>query len=314
MGYTIEYNRQFIRSECGITPVWLCGSNNVYEYHNGRNRRSRDWSVFCRFLGMTEEAMLAEVSTWTSGGEHWMRRGKWISDEGLKEWIHSGCASAVSVEDIIALNRISFISCRISVWGEAKYEGARALCNVRTTKEFDDWIKQAKTEIDASAAKGWHAYPIIDFRKEDLRHPHPATDTQGQGFLVKSKFGYLSEIPDGGNELQYTRDIRSAHVFSFAEAAKTVNTSCGTWEKARIISAKGKDAPYDSVILVTDRSGGNSYYVRRSSKKIWTSYAEENAKVYPRRTDANSALKRLSSVLAKLGWTAQVVKRSNAIS
>lgn len=174
--------------------------------------------------------------------------------------------------------------------------------------------KMFKAEIDASAAKGCHAYPIIDFRKEDLRHPYPATDTQDQGFLVKSKFGYLSENPAGGNELQYTRDIRSAHVFSFAEAVKTLNTSCGTWKKARIVSAKGKDAPYDSVILVTDRNGGNSYYVRRSSKRIWTSYAEENAKIYPRRTDANSALKRLSSVLTKMGWTAQVIKRSNAIS
>ena len=243
-----------------------------------------------------------------------MRRGKWITDKGLKSWVRSGCASAASVEDIIALNQMPCIPCYISVWRETSHEPYHLMEYVSTTAELDTWISLAKAEIAALKAKGCHAFPIINFRREELRHPHPSTGTQDQSFLVKCKYGYLRENPVDGNEHQYTRDIRSAHVFSFVEAVKTVTTSCEPWEKARIISAKGKDAPYDSVILVTDRSGGSSYFVRRSSRKIWTSYAEENAKVYPRRTDANSALKRLSSVLAKLGWTAQVVKRSKVIT
>ena len=56
MSYDICYDRVFIRSGMGITPMWLVGSNNCTETVWGldgkcHERRERHWSPLCNMAG-----------------------------------------------------------------------------------------------------------------------------------------------------------------------------------------------------------------------------------------------------------------------
>ena len=54
MSYTIEYNRQFIKSKNGYIPCWLHGDNNVTEGWGKNERRCRNWGVFMNWIDVTE--------------------------------------------------------------------------------------------------------------------------------------------------------------------------------------------------------------------------------------------------------------------
>ena len=61
MSYSIEYNRQFIKTENGYTPCWLVGDNNVTEGFGRNERRVRNWSVFMNLLDVTEDELVEKA-------------------------------------------------------------------------------------------------------------------------------------------------------------------------------------------------------------------------------------------------------------
>ena len=61
MSYTIEYNRQFIKTKNGYIPCWLHGDNNVTTGYGKNERRVRSWSVFMNWLDVTEDYMLEHI-------------------------------------------------------------------------------------------------------------------------------------------------------------------------------------------------------------------------------------------------------------
>jgi hypothetical protein len=83
MSYEIVYNRQFLKIDGKIIPLALYGSNNCTEYHNGRERREREWySMYFnagnQIIAVTEEEILNTIQSYTGGKyqQHFMKNSK----------------------------------------------------------------------------------------------------------------------------------------------------------------------------------------------------------------------------------------------
>ena len=168
MSYTIEYDRQFIRSELGITPVWLSGDNNVTTGYGRRERRVRNWHVFMSLLACTKEELLAAVEPMKGGyQEHWKKGGRWVDDAGLTRWVENGCKAAASIEGIISQNCLSWIRCSLLDYSDGGYGKTTHEEKITTTEAFDAWIQEIKPLITTGKI-----YPIISFNSgEPIKHP-----------------------------------------------------------------------------------------------------------------------------------------------
>ena len=120
MSYSIEYNRQFIKTENGYTPCWLVGDNNVTEGFGRNERRVRNWSVFMNLLDVTEDELVEKAKElFNSYDQHWKRGSTWVSNKGLISWVKSGCKKAATVEDILSVNPyMSRIHCYLVYYDE----------------------------------------------------------------------------------------------------------------------------------------------------------------------------------------------------
>lgn len=178
MSYTIEYDRQFIKSNEGFTPVWLAGENNVTERYMGRERRVRDWSIFHNFLGMSNVDMIVALTPSLTGvNEHWMKNGKWVTDDKLINWIHSGCSNAATVEEITEANWKHFVNCYITVWKKELQE-----CKLYIHVDFD---KEHET------VEQW-AHRVVErvkaLRKENRMEAfYPASSAPGDNYVNNIK-------------------------------------------------------------------------------------------------------------------------------
>ncbi len=108
MSYEIVYAREFIKLSDGrIIPMILCGSNNCYETSgSGRDRRARNWSTFFYKANINPAFTVAELmqrvysyvpSTY---GEHFMRNGKYVDDDGFVRFFGNGIKNAKTFEEI----------------------------------------------------------------------------------------------------------------------------------------------------------------------------------------------------------------------
>ena len=102
------YASQFIRTETGITPCILAGSNNVWEA--GNKRRVRNWSCFRNLVDVSAERLMKEAESMIGSEyqEHWKANNKWVDDAGLMRWMKSKIKGAATVEDIMMAIRYSF--------------------------------------------------------------------------------------------------------------------------------------------------------------------------------------------------------------
>ena len=306
MRYTIEYDKQFIKSGSGFTPCWLAGDNNVWEpTFKGKERRARSWSVFWNLLGVSEQDILDEVKA-TLGGynQHWQKNGKWVDDEGLIRWIRNGCKNAATIEDILAANRRRAVRCYISSW--EGHDSSTLLDEwISTTEQLDKWITVFKKVRAGLAAKGTSCYPVIAFDEEKLVHPRAATAKMPEKVLLRRGSGrstcYLSKYESGrGHEWAY--DIKKAMVLDYEEAEKLKKEDLSDWmRKATIVSADAKDAPYNAVIQFTDGSRAGSYVLKRTKNRLYTTSFVNRAHHYRDEASAKAALKKLQGPFQHVG-------------
>ena len=105
MGYTIVYDKKFIKTNGGIIPLVLAGSSNCYTHtFAGREKRERSWCCFA-YDGpcMTEEALMAEIrkKVPSTYGEHFVYNGKWVDDNGYVNFFKSGIKNALTLEELV---------------------------------------------------------------------------------------------------------------------------------------------------------------------------------------------------------------------
>ncbi len=309
MSYTIEYNRQFIRSANGITPVWLAGESNVWESTGGNSRRCRDWSVFQNLLGVTQEELLATVQSFLGyHSQHWIRNGKWVDDKALLSWVKLGCKRAASVEDILLENKdkVSGIRCSISIWEDNTHRRSHDR-TIKTTEEFDAWLELAKVEIAAIRAKKQMAFPIVDFGVEDLRHPQTIERDSDFKVLFKHKCSYLMELSSSGNS-SWSRDIRKACVFSYEEAISIKQEQKYGWiAESRLVSASRKDYSFNAVLRVRSGVYTGEYVLKRTRNRLHFTRIKEYAKHYATAGAAEKAREKIEAAYVNQGISLEVV-------
>lgn len=308
MSYTIEYNKQFIKSEAGITPCWLAGDNNVTQGYGTYERRARDWGCFHNLIGVTEEDILESVQPCLGGyGEHWKKNGKYIDDAGLIRWIKNGVKSAATVEEIICANPISSIKCYLSVWGKDFEHCNESLSYCKTTEEFDSWIALAKQRTAELKAEEKSAYPVVDFTIENLRHP--ITKELPDRVLFQKGNMYLSEIVDK-HSTHWSPNIKDALEFTKDEAQTLINAASPfEWPRtSTVTNAERKAMPYDAVLRFKSGPYKGQYIQKRTSSKIYMTSNESFAKAYASEFTAEKALRSLQPAVASKGEL-EIVKK-----
>jgi len=234
-----------------------------------------------------------------------MRNGRWVDDKSLLNWVRLGCKRAAAIEDILLENqdRISGIRCSLSIWeGDTHRHGINT--TVKTTEEFDAWLKLAKVEIETIRAKKNMAFPIIDFGVEDLRHPMP--HDSNCNVLFRYNQSYLQEISAPDSSI-WSQDIRKAHVFSYNEAIKIKKEQRHGWiAGAKLVSASAKEHPFDATLRVTCGSYGGKYVLRRTKGKLYFTGIQENAKHYATAAEAEKAKRRIEAAYSTRGISLEV--------
>lgn len=308
MSYTIEYDRQFVESNLGITPCWCAGENNVTTGQGRHERRVRDWGVFYNLLGATEEQIIEAVQPSLGGyNEHWRKNGKWVDDAGLLRWIHNGCKNAASIEDILAANNRSGVPVKLSVWTSGLENSHELERLVTTTEEFDAWIGEAKSRIEEIRAEKGSAYPIVAFWSDTISHPKPVSAKHPEYVLLKHGKRYMYECNERGSS--WTTDATKAMVFSYDDA-KTLQKEqrYGHIAEAILVNAAIKDEPFDCVLRFADgrREG---YYVQNVTKgNMNITLSAKYAKHYRNYKTAEEARKKLQ--LRYSGGTLEIVNHA----
>lgn len=147
MSYEIVYDRQFIKSPAGITPLVLSGSNNCTEITpSGRERRARDWGVLFGDPAQSEQDLINNAESCCDGTyqEHFVRNGKWVDDRAFLRFIRNGICKALTIEELRMYRPGTYLRCSISVW-EPEYRHHTELeTTVKSSEELVAWIASAR--------------------------------------------------------------------------------------------------------------------------------------------------------------------------
>ena len=275
MSYTICFDKQFIKSNRGITPCWLAGDNNVTRpTYKGREAVARDWCVFHNMIGTTEEALISHIQPFLHGYEqHWKQNGKWVDDAALIRWLKNGCKNAAFIEDILAANRLKCVRVYASIWYPETETCKYFDCHkteldkrVSTTEELDGWIDEFNAR---KKNKNYEAiFPVIDFGENKLIHPITKTPDPEKRYVMKRGNHYIYDISD--TSVSYDTDPRKAKVVTKEEydvlCASNPFFNPHFEKQPKLVDASIREDPFNAVIRVNDRCW--TYYIVSVAKGI----------------------------------------------
>lgn len=277
MSYMIEYNRQFIRSGLGYTPLWLAGSNNATQYsHTSRREiRERDWYPWMQMVGASEDELIKQAEKLGENSvECWYRKGKWIGEDGVVKWVKSGIKSAATIENIISANYglyLGYLGCSLTVYpkdGGCKDRKTEEATSVRTTEEFDAWILRVReyvaTHPGAEVYYNIEGLSIMNFVRpiscEDEKS-HSPTDK------VNIRVGefYISHVDN--RSMTTSRNRALAMTFTRAEATELLRKRGYAFHShPKIVAVSDKDVNAANAVLY--HKDHSSYVVGISSRHL----------------------------------------------
>lgn len=308
MSYTIEYNRQFIKTKNGYIPCWLAGDNNVTTGWGKHERRARDWSVFHNWLDVSEEFMVEEVKKmYNDYDQHWKKGSSWVTNEGLVRWIKNGCKQAGTIEEILEVNPyLKGVNCYISYWDAEDNRKQELYSVISTSKGLEEWVHKAKQFIKVSKQQGlkW-VFPNIDFVKEDLKHPVSSQTEKvyndSDKFILSRKGQYLCDISDRCSN--WTYDIKEAKIFTYGEIVDMKERYSGTYigttvVESRLVPASKVDSKR-FVLKFADGSYRGQYIGKSAGGRISLSYSPKGAKIFSSKKTAESAIENKYSFVVK---------------
>lgn len=310
MSYTIEYNRQFIKTKNGYIPCWLHGDNNVTEGWGKNERRCRNWGVFMNWIDVTEEYMLEHIKElYNSYDQHWKKGSTWVTNEGLLRWVKNGCKSAGTIEEIIAVNPyLRNVDCHIVFYDSEDKRQEILKSTITSSKGLEEWlnkVKAFKNSPEYQGCKGF--YPVVDFFIEDLKHPVSNKYLDGiedsDEFVLKNKNGYLVNI--NGSSSNWAKDIRNATVFKYSEIKelkeKYAGTLSGSWlAEAKLVKAAKKNQKKFVIKFVSGTFSGQ-YIGNKGKGKINLSYYPSSARQFTSHKAAEKAINDMAYVVQKYG-------------
>lgn len=232
MSYTICYDRRFIKSGLGITPMWLAGDSNCYEPRRtikGRSyeRRDRSWQPLFNMAGVPAEELMEKVRSCTPSKyqEHFKYRGKWVDDKAFIAFVEKGIKNAVTIEELEKAAGHSAFSAKLSVWkynpekGYSDMEKPEQVQRISTTAELDEWISLCKMRME-SKQEGESIYFHIDLYTDEPI-PFPKMPPKNCPVMIREKArkfgGYLAKIEEKG--ISFSPVPEDAMIFPNADAA-----------------------------------------------------------------------------------------------
>lgn len=315
MSYEILYDTQFIRSESGITPVILSGSNNCTEvnWSAGRRyeRRERSWWVLFNRVGVSEDDFMENIQKMTGWAyqEHWKSHGKWVDDAALLRWAKNSIKRAATIESIFLHNRHhGSVQCYVSVWENG--ENRTALDRyIHSTEEFDEWIRDVN-RLQTTLQPKSSAYPIVTFW-EGMNHPSPKTFAPDERVVLKRKNEFLTEYSAGHSF--WSPYAKEALVMTYRQTEEILkNRDIPGIDGAKVYRAKADDSSKYVHIKVTEQQTGcTSYYKRARRYSIMTTAYPQYAKCFLP-VNAKQAVKRMQSKYTKLTFELVPVEESDS--
>ena len=291
MSYTIEYDRIFLKSKLGYTALWLHGDNNVYERtFSGRDRRSRDWGIMSDFLGVSEDYMIKQFESYFNDyDEHWMRFGKYLTNKQTITWIKMGCNSAVTVEELLELNR-PYLDIVAYIWDyDRKYENELRRY-IRTTADLDNWITDFKTFTKTHQGYRSEYFPKIVLDQEKIKKPQKDRDIDDNDkYILKGRLGYVHEL-HGRNTISYTKNIQEAQEYTGLDIQSIFESHA--YDYANLKPMKKNDFPYNAVIEADYH--GICYISEITRNRMRFASEKKYAKHYKNIQDAEKHIKQLS--------------------
>lgn len=285
MSYTIEYNRQFIRTSYGYIPCWLAGDNNVWTGSGRYDKRVRDWSVFHNWVNVSEEEMIETMKKYFNDyNQHWKRNSKWVTNDGLISWIKSGCRNSATIEEILQINRYLYngVHCYVVVYDMDDRRNVIMDTYIKTNLEMDRWsLAVSSFQKNNMENKEYRSiYPSVDFVIEELKHPVRNKEiVTGKEYILKYKRGYVTDFKNGG--LSYCSNLKSAKVFSYEDLEELrENSEVKKYlEECKILDAALKGRKQYMLYIDTGR---NSYYsyVSKGRGKFYLNASPITSKKY----------------------------------
>lgn len=283
MSYDIVYDKVFLKTTSGnITPVTLQGSNNLsetsYDSH-GRphERRCRSWGVMYNLLDKSPVDILCAVGAGDPDDQCFKEYGKWVTREGLCNFLENGIKNAITVEDLLAsTSDCRAVSCSVTVYyggDEPSQLGMQSNCY--TTKEFESWIFGAKELAEAIKGHG-KAYFTVNFGGDNaLRRARKRPEGR---VAVKQKGSYVSEY--GSTSVSYSRSADDAVIFdsvknAFEELPAFITRYPLVFVKEATVEEK-QNAEY--IINANDGSAYHRYVGKKTQKGFNVEHRQDRAK------------------------------------
>lgn len=317
MGYEILYNWQFLRSNNGITPVILSGSNNVttLEYNkNGRayERREREWWCLFNMIGVTPDEFLTKVQEMECKDEIWKYGGKWVNGKDVQKWAKNAVKKAAAIEDVLLFNRPIFLTAtaKLIVWPKKDEDGwsrDELTVSICTTEELDRWIREAKTRMEELKKEGRTVFPIIRFSDENLVKVKPLPE---KILLKTSARSFISDIEVKDSEIRAISygPINKARVFTKEEYVALLKMRNMLMLKGIFPVAYKENAEtagqYNAVIIVEDTLSGKLFVSKVGPHSFWRTGTKGNAKRYKDIRAAKAAAEKLALKYPKFQFSA----------
>ena len=307
MSYEIVYDRRFIRTPLGITPLILAGSSNCYEptFRGRRERRERSWSSLFNFPAASEEELMARVQGCCGGEfqEHFKWHGKFVDDAGFVAFVRNGIAGAVTLEELEQHTHCGSLMCALSIWysnsiGTNRRELERC---VRSTDELVGWITDARERM-ANRANNEEIYYVIAFPgREPIRMPTrnamtgPVVAMRGRSYISNCAPGRVETIMDASKAMVFPSidDAMSRLSPHFVAGTRFMKAD----------NLKARQA-WRFCIRVQGGSRDGMFMERLTRSWFHMTCSRDNARMFPNRKAAERFIeKRLSGRFSLPGFT-----------
>lgn len=219
MSYDIVYDRVFIKSPMGYTPLLLIGNSHVTTCENGRWVIAKDWSVWGNAPCYTEQALRQMVEKICNQPcqEFFKRNGKWVDSNGLRRFVNDGIKQAWTIEEIRAVAPYISLQCDLHIYTPTGRKRDQ-LNYIETTDELVQWMQYAIQRADQRTEDESIYYVMTFGVTKELKLP-PKNAIKGP-ISLRGRYGYVTYIDQ--NSIKFSSDPKDAAVYENVAAVSSL--------------------------------------------------------------------------------------------
>lgn len=304
MGYTIVYDRLFLRCGDRFIPFCLHGSNNCTQFsrRTGKEIRERDWELFIydddMILGTADEIMdIVKRMHQGDRQENFKYHGRWMDDAQVVKFFENGIKRAVTIEELRQQAHES-LDCSLGAyvpdadadnypesdrWAHEHHE--RMLpCYPKSTEELIQWVEAAKAEKANLLSRGKARTVYINIRcaSEEPLKVIPREKLNEPCFLYAPRWGYIVSVSKDQATFTVPENWEKAQVFLNSEdayLAADTNPNLGAVKLVPVRQLQ-KAKENATVVLSVQTNAGRRYVEKKTPRWIYYTHLPERAKKF----------------------------------